>query len=480
MPPMITMADAALHAQWGEDTVTSRFPTAPHDRPLGVEHDPGLPDGIPAVSLDAFLAAVAQALDLAEGRRKGHALRVCYTACAVARQMALARAQASTVFFAALLHDIGVPRASERLCDVPRLSEHELFAALPLHNPDLLAAQAGGAYGRTVTDALHDHTFEGASAAASLGLPPQVAEAVLYHHERHDGGGFPMGLAGGAIPLAARIVAAADYAEALVAAEPNPLLARRYLEASLREQAGRAFHPEVVDALVSVARRDEFWLVFHDRGLLYLTPEFSEFEGRPLGTPALLRVAGAFADIADAKNAYKRGHSRRVARCAAMLATRLGCGAARAQAVEMAALLHDIGMLKVPGRVTAKPEILSLQEMSLLREHPTEGAQILRDIPGWEPLAAWVAAHHERYDGRGYPEGLAGEDVPLEARILAVADIYEALTADRPHRPALTPVEAVRAMGVMVGAEIDPLVFSAFESAIVNLDDLTDDLTPTH
>lgn len=457
----------------GEDTVTSWFPTAPHGRPLGFENDTDLREGIPAVSLDAFLATVVQALDLAEGRRKGHALRVCYIACAVAQQMALTRAQVSTVLFAALLHDIGVPRASARLCDIPRLSEHELFAALPLQSPDLLAAQAGGTHGRTLTEALHDHTFEGASAVASLGLPPQVAEAVLYHHERHDGGGFPMGLTGSAIPVAARIVAAADYAEALVAAEPNPLMARRYLEASLREQAGRAFHPEVVDALASVARRDDFWLMFHDQGLLDLIPEFGELEGRPLGIPALRRVAGAFADIVDAKSAYKRGHSRRVARCAATLATRLGCGTARAQAVEMAALLHDIGMLKVPGRVTAKPEILSIQEMALLREHPMESAQILRDIAGWEALAAWVAAHHERYDGRGYPEGLAGEEVPLEARILAVADIYEALTADRPHRPALTPVEAVRTMGMMVGAEIDPLVFSAFESAIIDLDDLT-------
>ncbi len=452
--------------------MTSRFPTAPHDRHLGSDHGSDLPEGIPAVSLDEFLSVVAQALDLAEGRPKGHALRVCYMASAVARQMGLARAQAATVFFAALLHDIGVSRASERLDDLPRLSEHELFAALPLQGPDLLAAQAGGAHGRSVTEALHDHAFEGASAVASLGLLPQVAEAVLYHHERHDGAGFPMGLAGGAIPLAARIVAAADYAEALVAAEPNPLLARRYLEAGLREQSGRAFHPEVVDALATVARRDDFWLGFHDRQLLALIPEFSETEGRPLGTPALLRVAAAIADIGDGKTAYKRGHARRVARYAATLATGLGFAPARVQAVELAALLHDIGMLKVPGRVTGKPEILSIQEMALLREHPAESAEILRDVPGWGPIAAWVAAHHERYDGRGYPEGLTGEEIPLEARILAVADIYEALTADRPHRPALTPTEAVRAMGTMVGAEIDPVVFSAFQTAIANLDDL--------
>lgn len=440
---------------------------------MGIGRVTDLPEGVTAVSLDRFLGVVSQALDLAEGRPKGHALRVCYAAGAVARQMGLARAQAAAVHFAALLHDVGVPRVGERLGDLSHPSEHELFAVHPLHSPDMLAAQCGAARGRGVVEALHDHTFEGASATASLGLPPLVAEAVLYHHERHDGGGFPMGLAGAAIPLTARIVAAADYAEALVAAEPNPLLARRNLEASLREQSGHAFHPEVVEALVAVTRRDDFWLGFHDRELLALVSQSSETDGQPLDAPALLRLAAAFADIVDARTAGKRGHARRVARCAAALAARLGFAPARVEAVELAALLHDIGMLKVPSRVTGKPQILSMQDMALLREHAVESADILREVPAWAPLAAWVAAHHERYDGRGYPGGLAGEEIPLEARILAVADIYEALTADRPHRPARTPMEALRAMGTMAGGEIDPLLFSEFQTAIVELDDLS-------
>lgn len=453
--------------------MTSRFPTAPDDRYRGLVRDVDLPEGITAVSLNQFLGVVAQALDLAEGRPRSHALRVCYVACAVARHMNLARAQIATVFFAALLHDVGVPRAGERLGDLAHLSEHELFAVHPLHSADALAAQSGSAHGYSVVEALHDHAFEGASGVATLGLPAQVAEAVLYHHERHDGSGFPMGLAGGAIPLTARIVAVADYAEALVAVEPNPLLARRDLEAGLREQSGRTFHPEVVEALVAVTRRDDFWLGFHDRELLALIPQYSEIEGQPLGAPALLRLAAAFADIVDAKTTGKRGHARRVARCAAALAARLGFAPTRVEAVELAALLHDIGMLKVPRRVTGKPEILSMQDMALLREHALEGADILRAVPAWAPIAAWVAAHHERYDGRGYPAGLAGEEIPLEARILTVADIYEALTADRPHRPARTPMEALRAMGTMAGAEIDPLLFSLLQTAIVDLDDLS-------
>ncbi len=417
---------------------------------------------IPAVTVEQLVASLAQALDLAEGRRKGHALRVCYIAASLARELALPRGQRSAVFFAALLHDAGVPRVSESLASIGRMYEHELFAASPLQGPDMLAARAGAGNLTTITEAFHDHCFEGASAIASLGLPPQVAEAVLCHHERHDGGGYPMGLAGSEVPAAARIIAVADYSESLLTADPNPLFARRHLDAGLREQSGRAFHPHVVDAMTAVARRDEFWLGFFDHALINLVSEFGDPDSRPLVAAATLRVTGAFADIVDSKNPYKRGHSRRVASHARALAAALGLDEGHQQAIELAALLHDIGMLRVPSRVIGKPEILTVQEMALLHEHPRESADILRTVPGWEPIADWVAGHHERLDGRGYPEGLGSVEIPLEARILATADIHEALTADRPHRTALNPKEALRVMDGLVGQNLDPYVFDAF------------------
>lgn len=435
------------------------------------EQDSGTPDGgltldnIPAVSVESLLAALSQALDLAEGRTKGHASRVCYVASSLAREMELPRLQRSAVFFAALLHDIGVPHASESVATLPRTYEHSLFAASPLSSPRVLANRLGRNQD-TIIEAFNEHAFEGAAAAAALGLPPQVAEAILCHHERFDGEGFPLGLSGSEVPLLGRIVAIADFAESVLAGDTNPLLSRRRLEMEIKRESGNAFHPEVADALVRLARQDDFWLGFHDRDAASLLAEFVDTDARLLSPAVTLRVASAFADIADAKNSYKKGHSRRAAEFARMLAGAAGLAEGHAQAVELAALLQDIGMLRVPSRVIGKPEILSVEEMLLLHEHPLESADIVRSVPGWSPIAGWLAGHHERLDGRGYPEGCAAKDIPFEARILAIADIYEALTAARPHRPAMSYAQALHVMRDMAGQNIDPDLLGFFESAV--------------
>lgn len=425
-------------------------------------------DHIPAVSQQQLLTALSQALDLAEGRPRGHALRVSFISLALARALGLGRAQCSAALFAGMLHDIGVPHASEGVSDLGRLYEHELFAGSPLHSPETLAGSVDRRRLVNITDAFHEHAFEGATAAAGLGLPPQVAEAILCHHERYDGSGFPLGVAGSEVPPVARVVAAADYAEALLTSNANPLLARRNLEYALREQAGRAFHPQVVEALVTVARADDFWLGFHNQALGNLIADEVVEERRPLSEEEILRTAAAFADIVDARNTYKRGHSRRVATQARNLATALGLPAGHARAVELAALLHDIGMLRVPMRIIGKPEILTVDEMRMLHEHPVETAEVLRAIPAWAPIAEWTAAHHERLDGRGYPDGVTAEAIPQEARILAVTDVYEALTAHRPYRAAMTPEAALDTMRGLAGVNIDPAVFAAFEESRLN------------
>lgn len=420
-------------------------------------------DHIPLVSREQLLASFSLALDLAEGRSKGHALRVSYIATRLAQALNLTEAQRLTCFSAGLLHDIGVAHASVSLAGLGRGYEHEIFAGSPLSSPETLAGKHDPRRMVTVVDAFHEHAFEGATAAASLGLPPQVAEAILCHHERHDGGGFPLGLSGPEIPAPGRVVAAADYAEALLSSSSSPLLARRHLEGGLREQAGRAFHPQVVDALIAITREDDFWLDIHAQSLAPLLVAAAERDPQPMSEDAILHVSSAFADIVDARNSYKRGHSRRVARLARVLAGVMGLSAGHSRAVELAALLHDLGMLRVPGRIIAKPEILTVEEMHILHAHPLESAEIVRTIAAWAPIAAWTAAHHERLDGRGYPEALTADEIPFEARILAVADVYEALTSHRPHRAAFAPARALEAMRAMTGLNIDPSVFLAFE-----------------
>ena len=431
------------------------------DRPL-------LPDHIPSVSLEHALAAFSLALDLAEGREQGHALRVCYIATALAQELGLNRTLCQTVFLASLMHDIGVPHASETVSGLPRVYEHDLFAAAPAQPPQVITQHMDTRLAGVVTEAFHEHSFEGATAAASLGLPPAVAEAILCHHERYAGGGYPLGLSGGEIPMAARVVAVADYAESLLSAQANPLLARRCLETALRDQAGSGFDPSVVAALTSVIREDAFWLGFHHHHLTSTVIESAALAPRPLAEPALLRLAASFADVVDAKSSYKRGHSRRVALYARALATAIGLAEPHVRALELAALLHDVGMVGVPSRIIGKPEILSVEEMSLLHEHPHQSAAILRAVPGWGGLAGWVALHHERLDGRGYPEELPADQIPMEARIIAIADIFEALTAQRPHRAAQSAQQALQTMEGMSGVTVDGFLLSALAGVVLD------------
>jgi diguanylate cyclase (GGDEF)-like protein/putative nucleotidyltransferase with HDIG domain len=168
------------------------------------------------------------------------------------------------------------------------------------------------------------------------------------------------------------------------------------------------------------------------------------------------------AETLDLRDAGTAKHSQTVARYAQAIAVRFGLGADRIERMRIAGLLHDIGKLAVADAVLHKPGALTDAEWAEVRRHPEVGARILGHA-GMADVASWVIAHHERWEGGGYPSGTAGEAIPLEARVLAVADAYEAMTADRPYRPAPLSHEAARAeLRRCAGTQFDPAVVDAF------------------
>jgi diguanylate cyclase (GGDEF)-like protein len=169
-------------------------------------------------------------------------------------------------------------------------------------------------------------------------------------------------------------------------------------------------------------------------------------------------VTRALAKIMEAKDEGTQEHVRRVRDLSVQLGQRLGLCASELQALEAASLLHDIGKLGVPEAILSKPGRLSESEVRQIRLHPELGADILDAIGFPFPLAPIVRHHHERWDGTGYPDGLAELDIPLGARILAVVDTYDALTSDRPYRTALSPAEAAEFLEDEAGRAFDPLV----------------------
>jgi putative nucleotidyltransferase with HDIG domain len=156
------------------------------------------------------------------------------------------------------------------------------------------------------------------------------------------------------------------------------------------------------------------------------------------------------------------GHAHRVTDLALRLAAAVGAGPARIAAIRAGGPLHDIGKLELDPSILEKPGELDDEEIAAIRRHPVVGARMLRGIRSLRGALDCVLHHHERWDGTGYPHGLGGNEIPFEARILAVADAYDAMTSDRPYRPAMTPEEARAEIDRCAGTQFDPEIAEAF------------------
>jgi len=168
----------------------------------------------------------------------------------------------------------------------------------------------------------------------------------------------------------------------------------------------------------------------------------------------------------EMRDSYTSGHSERAAELAYRIAKTLGLSEKLCERIKMACTLHDVGKIGIPDYILGKPEKLSDSEFEIIKTHPTKSEQLLKSVKGLREEAKWVRHHHERWDGLGYPDRLAKEQIPLPSRIIAIADIYEALTSDRPYRKAYSKEEALEMIKQMSGTVLDPRVVDAFLKVI--------------
>jgi HD-GYP domain-containing protein (c-di-GMP phosphodiesterase class II) len=172
----------------------------------------------------------------------------------------------------------------------------------------------------------------------------------------------------------------------------------------------------------------------------------------------------------DTKDPYTRGHAQRVARYAGLLAREMGVPEDQVEEIVRAAALHDIGKLGIPDQILNKPAALTEEETVVIQRHPLLGGAILSQIESIGYSRDWVLHHHERWDGQGYPHQLAGEAIPLAARIIAVVDAYDAMTSDRPYRQAMPHEAAMEEIRAMAGSQFDPTVVEAFVNMVQDRD----------
>ena len=246
------------------------------------------------------------------------------------------------------------------------------------------------------------------------------------------------------------------------------------IEAAKREVANRAgtwFDPRLAAAFATVAASADFWL-----GLSAGNLQEQIFALDPAQATSIVDedylddIAAAFAQVIDSKSPFTSGHSERVTLFTGLIAEELALPDDERRWIKRAALLHDIGKLGVSNSVLDKPGKLDPDEWIAIKMHPVHTETILSRIAAFRELAAIAGAHHERLDGKGYPRGLKGEEIAFETRIITTADIFDAMTADRPYRAAMPVATALGVMTELVGTAIDADCLAALRRALGNLD----------
>ncbi|HUQ80058.1 MAG TPA: HD domain-containing phosphohydrolase [Gemmatimonadaceae bacterium] len=333
-----------------------------------------------------------------------------------------------------------------------------------------------------------DATFtEAASVASGLGDPAGVVDAIIRHAEllaRRGDIDRAQSASDRAIEAARRL---RDPRAAAVAARTAAMVARLrgdFARAEERLVAAETVvrdHPDaILSAEIAAERAELFQRQDRHRETIVALNRAYRALSQQRSTAAVVDVARRarrlevqFIDVVrrwgqsiEAKDLNTHGHCERVADLACAIATRMGVGAQALFWYRVGALLHDIGKLVVPAELLNKPGRLSEDEWALVRRHPIAGAEMLADVDFPWDVRPIVECHHECWDGSGYPHGLAGERIPLAARIVCVADVYDVLTSDRSFKRALSHDEALDVMRRDVGRQFDPAVFRAFEETI--------------
>ena len=437
-----------------------------------------------ALPLSEVLASFSYALDITEGQPAGHCIRSCWIGTHIGLAVGLDGQELADLYYTLLLKDLGCSSNASRIAEL-YLTDDRSFK----HDFKTIGAGVSSAFqfvldqtgrnsdmvkrlkaighimkhgGQITNELIETRCTRGAAIARQMRFSEKVASGIHSLDEHWDGSGHPQGLQGQAIPLYSRI--------ALLSQDIDVFNRSRGPDAAVNEVISRSdrwFDPGLVNAFLSLARSEDFWA-----GLAS-----NDLEQRVLAmTPAQARImidedwmddiAAAFGQVIDAKSPYTSGHSERVGDYAEMIGRRLGVDKSRLRWLKRAACLHDVGKLGVSSSILDKPGSLEDEEWVQMRDHATQSHAILSRISAFGDLAAAAASHHERLDGTGYPHGLSGDQISLETRIITIADFYDALTADRPYRAAMSVDQSLSIISKEIGKAVDADCYVALVSAL--------------
>jgi len=363
------------------------------------------------VDLRQMVLALGTTVDLVGINDPNHGKRVGYIASQLAYKLGFDATDLNYIFELGLLHDCGV-------------SNDEVHNALINHFD---------------WEQAYVHCEIGYQLLKDFKPLSRLALPIRYHHT-------PWATLTGLREISpeernlANLIFLADRIDVLGAAHygKDILLVRDDILESVREHSGNYFDPDMVDAFADVQRSEAFWITLEDRHITRYAWDVGRLEEkRTLSLAELRQLSLIFAYIVDQKSSFTASHSARVGVLARHLAELAGLSRTRCDKVEIAGFLHDIGKLRTPDYILEKPGALSPAERAVMNQHSYETYEILRYIEGLGDIAQWAAYHHEGLNGSGYPFHPKEGELGTEARVIAVADVFQALAQDRPYRDGM-------------------------------------------
>ena len=376
-------------------------------------------DFAPVEMLD-MISALSNALDIINPALNDHHKRTCYIASCLAEELALPTKEVSTIFLASILHDIGAIVLADRF----KLMDFE-------------------------DKSPHAHAELGALLLESFPPFEFFAPLVRFHHVPW-GNGEGDTFKGQPVPRLSHLICLADRIAVLVNRNSPVSNQVKSITEKICSKSGDKFIPEYVNAFLNIAKQEAFWLDIVSQNLDHVIKEKSQLPAIPLDLNGMEDLARFFSTIIDTRSHFTANHSSGVSASAMKLAELLNMTSTECHEMRIAGYLHDLGKLAVPETIIEKPGNLDDKERDIIKSHTYHTYSILKEVKGLEKIAIWASFHHETLTGEGYPFHRSAEELPLGSRIMTVADIFTALTEDRPYRKGMEKEKVIAIFSEMV------------------------------
>ncbi|HDV0903491.1 TPA: HD-GYP domain-containing protein [Vibrio fluvialis] len=439
--------------------------------------------------LAELVSSLTVALDMTEGQPPEHSMRCCWIGMHIGERMNLSSSELHDLYFTLLLKDAGCSSNAARICELYATDDLTFKQRYKTVGTSLTSAinfvlkNAGSGEHwhkriSTTIDILKNGTdyaqeliqtrcTKGAEVARELLFSEDVAQGIQHLDEHWDGSGRPDALMHDQIPLFSRIALLAQVMD-VFQREHDLNIAFSELE----NRSGNWLDPNLVAIAEQLKDNPDFIKALNASSIVPFVLSMSPAQAMiPLDDDYFDRIVTAFGKIIDAKSPFTSGHSSRVAIFSTLIAEELKVDKEDRLWLKRAALLHDLGKLGVSNTILDKPGKLDDDEWAKIQNHAVFTREIIEKISPLKQFAKMAAAHHEKLDGTGYPDKLVADEISMMTRIITTADIFDAITAERPYRGAVPIPKTLEIMEENVGTAIDPLCFNALKAALNKLPD---------